>query len=103
MREGIKIEVSAAERERLAAVAADRNSPQKHVWRARIILATSEGYGTAGVMRCAEVSKPCVWRWQERFMREGVAGLLRDKARKPSLPPLSPAPGEAELCPRGSG
>jgi hypothetical protein len=21
----------------------------------------------------AGVSKPCVWRWQERFMREGVA------------------------------
>jgi len=27
-------------------------------------------------MRRAGVSKPCVWRWQERFMREGVAGLL---------------------------
>ena len=24
-------------------------------------------------------------------MREGVAGLLRDKTRKPSLPPLPPA------------
>jgi hypothetical protein len=36
MREGIDIEVSAADRERLAAVVADRNSPQKHVWRARI-------------------------------------------------------------------
>jgi hypothetical protein len=41
-------------------------------------------------MRRAGVSKPCVWRWQERFMREGVAGLLRDKTRKPGLPPLSP-------------
>jgi hypothetical protein len=42
MREGINIEVSAADRERLAAVVADRNSRQKHVWRARIILATAE-------------------------------------------------------------
>jgi hypothetical protein len=41
MREGIIIEVNAADRERLAAVVADRNSPQKHVWRARIILARS--------------------------------------------------------------
>jgi len=39
-------------------------------------------------MRRAGVSKPCVWRWQERFMREGVVGLLRDKTRKPGLPPL---------------
>src|SRR6516164_560868 len=79
MREGISIEVSASDRERLAAVVADRNSPQKHVWRSRIILATAEGCGTAEIMHRAEVSKPCVWRWQERFMREGVAGLLRDK------------------------
>ena len=42
MREGINIVVSAADRERLAAVVPDRNSPQKHVWRARIILATAE-------------------------------------------------------------
>jgi transposase len=91
MREGISIEVSAADRERLAAVAADRNSRQKHVWRARIILATAEGCGTAEIMRRAGVSKPCVWRWQERFMREGVAGLLRDKTRKPGLPPLPSA------------
>ena len=31
MRDRISIEVSASDRERLAAVAADRNSPQKHV------------------------------------------------------------------------
>ena len=87
MREGISIEVDAADREQLAAVAADRNSPQKHVWRARIILATAEGCGTAEIMRRTGVSKPSVWRWQERFMREGVAGLLREKARKPGLSP----------------
>src|SRR5215469_3253428 len=91
MREGISIEVSAADRERLAAVVADRNSPQKHVWRARIILATAAGCGTGEIMRRAGVSKPCVWRWQERFMRQGAAGLLRDMSRKPGLPPLPPA------------
>src|SRR5215468_6302659 len=91
MRDGISVEVSAADRERLAAVVTDRNSRQKHVWWARIILATAEGCGTVEIMRRAGVSKPCVWRWQERFMREGVAGLLRDKTRKPGLPPLSAA------------
>ena len=91
MRAGISIEVSAADRGRLERIVADRNSPQKHVWRARIILATAEGCGTAEVMRRAGVSKPCVWRWQERFMREGGAGLVRDKTRKPGLQPLPPA------------
>jgi hypothetical protein len=56
----IGFEVSAADRERLAAVVADRNSWQKHVWRAKIILATAQGCGTAEIMRRAEVSKPCV-------------------------------------------
>jgi hypothetical protein len=29
-----------------------------------------------------------VGRWQERFMLEGIAGLLRDKTRKPGRPTL---------------
>lgn len=88
MREGISIEVNAADRQRLAAVVADRNSPQKHCVRARNILATAEGCGTAEIMRQAGVSKPCVWRRQNRFRREGMAGLLRDKTIKPGLPPV---------------
>ena len=91
MREGINVEVSAADRARLEAVAADRNSPQKHVWRARIVLATADGLGTGEIVRRTGKSKPCVWRWQERFMREGVAGLLRDKTRPPGTPPLPAA------------
>src|SRR5215213_2110728 len=91
MREGITVEVSAADRARLRAIVADRGSPQKHVWRAVIILATAEGRGTAEIMRRARVSKPCVWRWQARFMAEGVDGLLRDKTRPPGTPPLPAA------------
>ena len=88
MREGITVEVSAADRARLEAVVADRNSPQKHVWRARIVLATAEELGTNAIVRRAGVSKPCVWRWQARFMAEGLDGLLRDKTRPPGTPPL---------------
>jgi len=61
MREGINVEVSAADRARLEAVAADRNSPQKHVWRARIVLATADGLGTGEIVRRTGKSKPCVW------------------------------------------
>ena len=89
MRAGISIEVSAADRARLERVVADRNSTQKHVWRARVILASGEGCGTAEIMRRAGVSKPSVWRWQRRFRDAGVDGLLRDKTRKPGLPPLA--------------
>ena len=68
MRKGIIVEVSAADRARLEAVVADRNSPQKHVWRARIVLLTGEGLGTAEIMRRSGKSKTAVWRWQHRFM-----------------------------------
>jgi transposase len=88
MRKGIEIEVTGGDRARLEAIVADRNRPQKHVWRARIILATADGCGTAEIMRRAGVAKPCVWRWQERFMTEGVDGLVRDKTRPSGIPPL---------------
>jgi transposase len=88
MRTGIKVDVSATDRSQLDAIVADRNAPQKHVWRAQIVLLTADGCGTAEIMRNAGVSKTVVWRWQERFMTDGVAGLLRDKTRPSRIPPL---------------
>jgi len=40
------------------------------------------------IMATTGKSKPCVWRWQERFKVEGVDVLLRDKTRPPGTPPL---------------
>src|ERR1700722_66672 len=48
--------------------------PQKHVWRARIVLLTAEGVGTRAIMRETSKSKTCVWRWQERFADEALKG-----------------------------
>src|SRR6266436_4988510 len=90
MREGISITVKPSERRRLKAVLKNRNAPQKHVWRAQIVLLSAEGLGTGEIMRRTGTSKPCVWRWQERFMNEGVDGLLWDKTRKPGKAPLGP-------------
>jgi transposase len=88
VRRGITVGVSAAERWQLEALVSDRNSPQKHVWRARIVLLTADGVGTNEIMRRTGASKVTVWRWQERFMRAGIAGLLRDKTRPSRIPPL---------------
>ncbi|MFN3824489.1 MAG: IS630 family transposase, partial [Pseudorhodobacter sp.] len=33
-------------------------------------------------------SKPTVWRWQERYLDEGVKGLKRDRTRPSRVPPL---------------
>jgi transposase len=94
MRPGIIIDVTAADRARLEAVVADRNSPQKHVWRAAIVLATADGLGTNAVMRRTGKSKTVVWRWQERFASDGVDGLLRDKTRPSRIAPFGPEVGE---------
>ncbi|MFV0473240.1 MAG: helix-turn-helix domain-containing protein, partial [Pikeienuella sp.] len=89
MRTGIFITVSAADRRRLEAVVTDRNTAQKHVWRARIVLLTAEGAGTHAIMAATGKSKTTVWRWQARFAEAGVEGLLSDKTRPPGKPPVA--------------
>jgi hypothetical protein len=88
IRTGITFELSASARARLEAIIAAPASAQKHVWRARIILMISDGSGTVAIMEATGKSKTCVWRWQERFMTEGVDGLLHDKSRPPGITPL---------------
>ena len=91
MRNGVEVRLNPGDRERLETVVADRNSLQKHVWRAEIVLLTAIGLGTNEIMRRTGKSKPCVWRWQERFMTDGVDGLLRDKTRPPGKAPIPDA------------
>ena len=81
MRTGIAISLSSSDHRRLVEIAADRNSPQKHVWRARIVLLSAQGVGTSEIMRATGKAKTCVWRWQQRFMEAGTDGLLVDKTR----------------------
>jgi transposase len=86
MRTGISFILRDGDRQRLDAIVAGRNTPQKHVWRARIVLLSANGVGTNAIMAATGKSKTCVWRWQERFASEGVDGLLRDKTRPPGKP-----------------
>jgi transposase len=88
MRPGTTINLSPADRRRLEALVRDRNTAQKHVWRAEIVLLSAEGLGTNEIMCRTGKSKTCVWRWQERFAEEGCEGLLRDKTRPSRIPPL---------------
>ena len=94
MRTDISFTATAADLDRLRTLIEDRNAPQKHVWRARIVLLTAEGLGTNAIMRETGKAKTCVWRWQERFAAEGFDGLLRDKTRPSRVPPLDPSVAE---------
>jgi hypothetical protein len=51
MRTGISITLKPSDRRRLKALARDRNTPHKHVWRAEIVLFSADGVGTNEIMR----------------------------------------------------
>ena len=83
MHERTNIQLSRADRSKLEAVVANRNSPPS-------VLLTADGRGTAEIMQATGKAKTVIWRWQERFRDEGAAGLWRDKTRRSRIPPLSP-------------
>src|SRR3954449_2145715 len=91
MRKGVEVRLGLGDRERLEVVIGSGNSPQKHVWRARIVLLSADGVGTMAIQRQTGKGKPTIWRWQARFMAEGVEGLLRDATRPGGKPSLTPA------------
>ena len=80
--------LTAEERAHLAAVIDDRNRPRKHVQRAQIIFHSAARLPVLDVARRSGVSRPAVWRWQQRYAEQGIDGLLRDKTRKPGRAPL---------------
>src|SRR3979409_1088608 len=96
MAQTVNVIVAAEDRERLLAIAGDRNRPLKHVQRARIILLSA--VPVAEVARRAGVSRPAVWRWQRRYGEEGIDSLLRDKTREPGRAPLSTGVGAKVLA-----
>src|SRR5918993_1077768 len=89
MRNRVAIRLEPEDRARLESLVAGRNTPQKQVYRARIVLLTADGVGTMEITRRTGQSKPTVWRWQERFVTAGVDGLLCDATRPPGKKPLA--------------
>jgi hypothetical protein len=63
MRGGIEVRLDPGDRERLEAVIASRNSQQKHVWRARIVLLSADRVGTMEIQRqTGKEPIPVGWR-----------------------------------------
>jgi transposase len=87
----VRIQLAPGDRDRLAELIANGNTPQKHVRRAQIVALAGAGIGTCEIQRRLGVSKPTIRRWRTRYVEAGVAGLCRDKTRPPGKPPLRPA------------
>ena len=65
-----------------------RNTPQKIVLRARIILLAAEGNANQRIAQELGTSRPTVILWRERFASGGPAALLEDepgRGRKPTI------------------
>ena len=55
------------------------------------MLLSADRLGVMATARSVGKSKLTVWRWQERFLAEGLVGLRRDATRPGRKPPLSAA------------
>ena len=90
MRKIERIAVAPADRERMERLIRDRNTPQKVVWRARIVLLASDGMTAEAIAAAVGKSLLTVRRWRRRFVAAGVDGLLKDATRPSRVKPLSP-------------
>src|SRR5437762_3933529 len=90
MRKIERISITAADRERLERLVRDRNTPQKVVWRARIVLLASDGRTAEAIAASVGKSLLTVRRWRHRFVAKGVDGLLKDATRPSRVKPLLP-------------
>jgi hypothetical protein len=86
----LALELTAAEREELAALARSVSRPHRVVLQARGLLLADDGVANEEIARRCEVDADAVRRWRARFRAEGVAGvgvIAKGRGRKPSLPP----------------
>ena len=90
MRKIERISIGAADRERLERLVRDRNTPQKVVWRARIVLLASDGLTAETIAAAVDKSLLTVRRWRRRYVASGVVGLLKDATRPSRIKPLAP-------------
>ena len=84
-----RIQVSPVDRDRLHRLVKDRNTPQKVVWRAQIVLAAGDGMGSVAIAATVGKSVLTVRRWRRRYAKAGVEGLLKDATRPPGRKPLT--------------
>ena len=89
MRKIEQISISEADRERLERLVRDRNTPQKVVWRARIVLLAGDGLTAEAMAAVVGKSLLTVRRWRRRYVAKGVDGLLKDATRPSRVKPLA--------------
>lgn len=65
-----------------------RNTAQKVVMRAKIVLAEQAGHSKVKISKDLKVSRPTIDVWLKRYKEHGVAGLLKDATRPGRKPQI---------------
>src|ERR1700737_941758 len=87
-----RISISSADREGLEGPVRNRNrnTPQKVVWRARIVLLASDGLTAEAIAAAVGKTLLTFRRWRRRYVAKGADGLLKDATRPSRVKPLKP-------------
>lgn len=75
--------------EQLKKLAKGKNTAQKVVLRASIILKYKEGKNKVTIASEAKTSRPTIDLWIKRYKKEGISGLLKDASRPGRKPKIS--------------
>jgi transposase len=86
-----RVRLSPENRTELEGWVAGRNTPQKLVWRARIVLMWAEGAGLTKIVQTTGKTKRTAYRWRDRYLARGIEGLRRDASRPGRKKPLDTA------------
>ena len=81
--------VPQTDRDELERLVRGRNTPQKVVLRAKIVVLSGAGMPTGAIMAVLETTAPTITRWRDRYEAAGVRGLLCDAPRPGRKPQLS--------------
>src|SRR3954471_14636477 len=92
MAQTVDILLRADDRAALTAILDDRNRPQKHVQRARIVLLSADRLSVVEVARQTDLSRPAVWRWQQRFAEKASTAFCETRRANRVGPHLHPPP-----------
>ena len=89
MRTSRRLNVGDEDRKELERLVRSPTTAQRVALRARIVLLSSDAVGTGQIRERLGTTTPTVTRWRERYVREGIPGLLKDAPRAGRLPTIS--------------
>jgi len=96
----LQVELTAEDRSVLESLQRSTTVKAGLAKRARIVLLRAEGQSVTSISRTVGLARLFVYKWVERYNRQGVAGLVdkTGRGRKPFFPPRGGHPsGEAGL------